>query len=154
MSVEYKIGNIVEDDADLFVIPVNTVGVMGKGVALEFRNKYPEILPDYISVCNNNRLLPGKCIIFKFPSRNGYWAAFATKGHWRYPSKYEWIEKGLDDLRLIIESPKIFDNSSINSITIPPLGCGNGGLDWKIVHEMIIDSLAKDRDIRIYGTKP
>lgn len=135
----YKKGNILESEADALVNTVNTQGVMGKGIALQFKNAFPSNYKIYQDICRNgnfqigdlliveeNGLISGKKTIINFP----------TKTSWRKPSEYSYIEKGLDKLVQVIEEKKI------NSIAIPPLGSGNGGLNWEIVKKMIEDKMS------------
>jgi O-acetyl-ADP-ribose deacetylase (regulator of RNase III) len=136
--IKYLTGNILDSTAQALVNTVNTVGVMGKGIALQFKNQFPNNYKTYKEACDNKELnigdllvteeeslLSGKKIIINFP----------TKTHWRYPSEYEYITKGLDALVNIIQEKKI------ESIAIPPLGSGNGGLDWSKVRAMIENKL-------------
>lgn len=135
----YKKGNILESEAVALVNTVNTQGVMGKGIALQFKNAFPSNYKIYQDICRNgnfqigdlliveeNGLISGKKTIINFP----------TKTSWRKPSEYSYIEKGLDKLVQVIEEKKI------NSIAIPPLGSGNGGLNWEIVKKMIEDKMS------------
>ena len=135
--IQYKEGNILEEEAEALVNTVNTYGVMGKGIALAFKKAFPKNYKYYRQAYENGELETGKMFLHKtgllLPK---YIINFPTKKHWRYKSKLEYIEQGLDDLIFIIESNRI------QSIAIPPLGCGNGGLDWKIVKKLIIDKLA------------
>lgn len=137
--IYYKIGNVLESDAEALVNTVNTQGVMGKGIALQFKNAFPMNYKVYQNVCKkgefkigdllvveDNGLMSGKKTIINFP----------TKTLWRKPSEYSFIEKGLDELLIVIEKHKI------NSIAIPPLGSGNGGLNWEVVKKMIEDKLS------------
>ncbi|BCC55146.1 macro domain-containing protein [Bacillus cereus group sp. Bc005] len=135
----FKTGNLFESvyRMDAIVNTVNCVGVMGKGIALEFKKKYPENFNYYQKVCANKELFPGKMLMFLQP-QNGYpkyIVNFPTKKHWRYPSKIEYISDGLDDL------VKQIENHSIKSIAMPALGCGNGGLDWIVVKQLIQEKL-------------
>jgi len=151
MPVTYMRGNITKNESDLLVNTVNCVGVMGKGVALDFKKAFPKIDIDYRAACLEGRLYPGSCLLFPLPSdpfHPRFWAAFATKNHWTLPSRYEWISTGLVMLRQQVQKHK-----SIRSIAIPPLGCGNGGLDWARVHPMIISALS-DFDLTIYADPP
>ena len=148
MSVQYKRGNIVDDGADVLVNTVNCVKVMGKGVALEFKLRYPEIIQDYNNACDIGSLVVGGCLLFQLPNQTSikkrYWAALATKDHWRYPSKYVWIRSGL------LELAKLASSVGAISIAIPRPGCGNGGLDWDLVRPMVLDTLSSF-DLRIYN---
>jgi len=146
--IQYKKGNILEEEADALVNTVNTYGVMGKGIALAFKKTFPKNYKDYRKAFENKELQTGKMFVHKtdllIPK---YIINFPTKRHWRNKSKLEYIEQGLEDLLNVIETNKI------RSIAIPPLGCGNGGLDWKIVKKLIIDkltSLQEETQIIIY----
>ena len=149
MTVIYVHSDITTDNADILVNPVNCVGIAGKGVALAFKNRWPEIMTDYQAVCVKHSLIPGGCLLFPHPEVPGlrFWAALATKNHWRDPSRYEWIESGLNELAKLAHLVKA------HSIAIPPVGCGNGGLDWNRVHPMILTTLS-DFYLRIYGSPP
>ncbi len=129
MIVE-KRGNIVDDDAELLVCTTNCVGVMGAGVALEFKKRWPYIVADYKKDCIIGYLKPGKVEIYDL---NMYqkWAAFCTKDDWRNPSQYEWVNRGLFNLWTLIEE------QHIESVAMPVVGCGNGGLDWDEVYQNI-----------------
>ena len=150
MGVQYKQGNITSDDADILVCTVNCVGVMGKGIALAFKEKWPSIVPVYRAACQRGKLLPGGCLLFPLPvgidGRRRYWAALATKDHWKNDSRYEWIESGLAELARVARI------SGASSIAIPPPGCGNGNLDWEKVHPMVV-SILSGFNLRIYGWK-
>lgn len=139
-----------KSEAEALVNTVNTVGVMGKGIALQFKESFPINNKVYIDACKNNNLkigevLPvwdnnlmfGKKLIINFP----------TKKHWRQPSKYEYIELGLIALVELLKSERI------KSIAIPPLGCGNGGLNWDIVKKMIVNHM-RDLQIDIFVYEP
>ena len=138
--IKYLTGNILNSTARALVNTVNTVGVMGKGIALQFKNQFPNNYKIYKKACDNKAfkigdllvteeesLLSGKKIIINFP----------TKTHWRYPSEYEYIEKGLIALVDVIKEKRI------ESIAIPPLGSGNGGLNWTKVRAMIESKLQR-----------
>lgn len=139
----YRAGNIVDDDADLLVNTVNTVGVMGAGVARAFRSKWPTITIPYVAACNNGSFGETRCLLFDLPDGRK-WAALATKNHWRDLSEYEWVKRGLETLA------DLAHGANIKSIAIPPPGCGNGGLKWKRVHPMVVNTL-RGFDLRIYG---
>ncbi len=136
--------------AEALVNTVNTVGVMGKGIALQFKEEFPKNFRIYAEACRTGELVTGKLLATKEVNHNGEEKViinFPTKRHWRYPSKYEYIRDGLIELARIIHDLKI------TSIAIPPLGCGNGGLQWDIVKGMITEALS-DIDIDIYVYEP
>ena len=139
--ITFRQGNLLDADAEALVNTVNTVGVMGKGIALMFKEAFPENFKIYKAACKTRDVHLGQMLATE---RNGIMGGpkwiinFPTKGHWRYPSKMEWIESGLGDLRwLVVEK-------GIKSVAIPPLGCGNGGLNWNEVKPLIVTAL---RDI-------
>ncbi|MPR09863.1 macro domain-containing protein [Microvirga tunisiensis] len=144
MAVRYlPAENIVASDADLLVNTVNTVGIMGKGVAKAFKDVWPSIMGDYLQACRSKRLKPGGCMLFSLPDGRR-WAALATKEHWRDPSRYEWIEPSLRELA------DLATKAGVRSIAIPPPGCGNGGLDWRRIEPLVIKHLS-GFDLRIYA---
>jgi len=143
MGFKYLPGqNIVDDDAELLVNTVNCVGVMGKGVALAFKTRWPGIMAPYKAECRMG-LRPGACPIHRLPGGR-HWAALATKDHWRDPSRIEWVGAGL---AVLAGSAKVM---GIKSIALPPPGCGNGGLDWRQV-EPIVLAVLSGFDVRIYA---
>ena len=145
--ITYKEGNILDEKADALVNTVNTVGIMGKGIALQFKLAFPENYKAYKDAVNRNEIVPGKVQIVPVNDINGvkYIVNFPTKAHWRYPSKIKWIEDGLNDLKIKLLK------SDIKSIAIPPLGCGNGGLTWNNVKPLIEQYLiGLDIDIIVY----
>lgn len=125
--------NIFDTKMDAIINPVNCVGVMGKGLALEFKNKYPENFLKYKKVCDNNELTIGKC--FTTFENGKYIVNFPTKNHWKNKSEYSYIEEGM--LALI----RHINHYNIKSISIPKLGCGLGGLEWNKVKQIIVDNL-------------
>jgi O-acetyl-ADP-ribose deacetylase (regulator of RNase III)/uncharacterized glyoxalase superfamily protein PhnB len=144
----YKTGNLLDSEAQALVNTVNTVGVMGKGIALQFKTRFPNNYKLYAIACDakevqigklfiteEESLLNGKKIIINFP----------TKTSWRKPSEYSYIEEGLKEL------VKIIQERGIQSIAIPPLGAGNGGLDWNKVKLILEKHLFNvDCEIHIY----
>lgn len=142
-------GNLLESDAQALVNTVNTVGVMGKGIALQFKENFPDNYKEYRAACKRGDVKIGKMFITTENSINGKKIIinFPTKTTWRKPSEYSYIENGLADLRNVIL------NYNITSIAIPPLGSHNGGLDWQIVKKMIVDKL-NDLDCTIYLYEP
>lgn len=152
MSVTFKTGDLFLDKSDALVNTVNCVGVMGKGVALEFKHRWPENYKVYKKACDAKELRPGRMLIFELTNLFGknepkFIVNFPTKDHWRAKSKLEYISKGLDALVSDIRKYRI------KSIALPPLGCGNGGLDWNIVRPMILERLSEleDVNVSIYG---
>lgn len=136
--IKYVKGNLLESNAQALVNTVNTVGVMGKGIALQFKEAYPNNYNLYRKACRNNEVQIGKMFITEEGDiYNGikYIVNFPTKTTWKKPSEYSYIEKGLADLRQAIVSYKW------KSIAIPPLGAHNGGLDWSRVKNLVINAL-------------
>lgn len=141
--VSLREGNLLEADVEAVVNTVNTVGVMGKGIALMFKDRYPENFKSYARACKNDAVQIGR--IFVTENRELFgprWILnFPTKIHWRHKSQLEWIDQGLEDLVRVIEERRI------RSIAVPPLGCGNGGLKWRIVKYRIVDALEQIEDL-------
>ncbi len=138
-------GDIFEVGANILVNPVNCVGVMGKGLALQFKQKYPQMYVEYRNICNRNMLSIGKMHIWE--NNDITIINFPTKIHWRDKSKYEYISRGLDFLcNLFIGEQNIIKDDDI--IAIPPLGCGLGGLDWNKVKTIIEDKLQPFKDLK------
>jgi O-acetyl-ADP-ribose deacetylase (regulator of RNase III) len=138
--IHFKSGDLFESDAEALVNTVNTVGIMGKGIALQFKNRFPDNFRQYAKACKNKEikvgqlfvvydesLLTGKKIIINFP----------TKTDWRLASEYHYVESGL------IELEKLIIEKNIKSIAIPALGSGNGGLDWNNVKKLLEKYLSK-----------
>lgn len=145
MTATYLRGNIVDDSADVLVNTVNTDGVMGAGVALAFRCRWPSIIVPYRRACRESLFDAGRCVLFDLPDGR-LWVGLATKDSWRRPSHYTWIETGLKTLA------DLATKAGAKSIAIPPPGCGNGGLDWDLVCPMVLRYL-DTFDLRIYGTR-
>ncbi|TDY16768.1 O-acetyl-ADP-ribose deacetylase (regulator of RNase III) [Paraburkholderia sp. BL6665CI2N2] len=131
--ITYTHGNLLEAPAEALVNTVNTVGVMGKGIALMFKEQFPENFREYAIACKEGRVQTGKMFVTERMALMGpRWIVnFPTKQNWRAPSRLEWIVAGLNDLRQFIE------REHVQSIAIPPLGAGNGGLDWPVVKAQI-----------------
>lgn len=145
--ITYKKGNLLEANAEALVNTVNTVGVMGKGIALMFKEKFPKNMSEYKNACANKQVQTGKMFVTRQETPIPRWIVnFPTKEHWKNPSRLEWVISGLNDLRqFIIEN-------NVKSIAIPPLGTGNGGLNWPEVLELIhsfLDDL-NQVDIQVY----
>ncbi len=131
--IELKRGDILQAEAEALVNTVNCVGVMGRGIALQFKKEYPENFDEYKSVCDRKDLHPGKMLVVNLNRLHDprYVINFPTKRHWKGKSRIEDVEAGLDAL---VEEIR---QRNIQSIAIPPLGCGLGGLDWNQVRPLI-----------------
>lgn len=143
--MKIKIGNIFESKCQAIVNTVNCVGVMGKGIALEFKKKYPEMFTDYMNKCKSGSVKTG--IPYVFDNGNDKIIInFPTKNHWRSPSRLSFVIEGLD---WFVENYKKY---GITSVAFPPLGCGNGGLDWKTVGPVMYQKLKElPIEIEIYA---
>lgn len=148
--IHYTQGNLLEADVDALVNTVNTVGVMGKGIALMFKERFPKNMQAYAKACKADDVVTGKMFVTQTGELMGpQWIInFPTKQHWRAKSKMEWVEDGLEDLRRFITEKQI------KSIAIPPLGAGNGGLDWKDVKPKVEQALAELSDVEILVFEP
>lgn len=154
MTITFRKGDMFSEPVGALVNTVNCVGVMGKGVALEFKKRWPANFRAYRDLCDAKGLKPGQMFVFDtkelFASEGPrYLVNFPTKAHWRSKSKMEYIEDGLDALADVIRE------YGITSIAIPPLGCGNGGLDWADVKPLIEAKLSplEDVDIVLFAPK-
>lgn len=141
-------GNLLRADVDAVVNTVNTVGVMGKGIALQFKKAYPRMFKEYERACKDGEVQLGRMNVWATGAMDGpkYVINFPTKGHWRASSRLVDIEAGLGDLVDVVRK------HGIASIAIPPLGCGNGGLDWDDVEPLIVGAFADlpDVEVKIY----
>lgn len=146
--IRFVNGNLLDAPTEALVNTVNTDGVMGKGIALQFKEAYPTNFKHYQKVCKAGALKPGDVLPFKERNLQGERIIinFATKARWIHKSSYAWIESGLKQLVELIHT------WNIRSIAIPPLGCGNGGLDWAKVKPMIEQYLGplKEVDVIVY----
>jgi len=148
--IEYKIGNILTEDAEALVNTVNCVGIMGRGIALQFKNAFPENFKSYAAACKRNEVQPGRMFVFETGRLTNprYIINFPTKRHWQGKSRIEDIDAGLaalaEEIRL----------RNIRSIAIPPLGCGLGGLDWSEVRPRIEAALREFIDLTIVVFEP
>jgi O-acetyl-ADP-ribose deacetylase (regulator of RNase III)/uncharacterized protein YwgA len=148
--IEYAEGNLLKADAEALVNTVNTVGVMGKGIALQFKRAFPDNFRQYEQACREKQVELGR--MFTVSTGNllipRYIINFPTKGHWKGKSRLEDIEHGLQSL---IEEIK---RLGIQSIAIPPLGCGNGGLEWSQVKPLIEEAFVEVPDVRVLLFEP
>ncbi len=128
------LGNIFDSKAETLVNTVNCVGVMGKGIALEFKKRYTSMFDYYAELCRKKQIRPGVPYYYSDLMGNSI-LLFPTKDHWRSPSKLAYIEDGLD---WFISH---YQELGITSVAFPPLGCGNGGLDWIDVGALMVEKL-------------
>lgn len=148
--LEMTQGNLLEAPAEALVNTVNTVGVMGKGIALQFRQAFPSNFKVYAAACKRQEVVPGKMLVVpthRFDNPK-FIINFPTKRHWKGKSKVEDIEAGLIDLVAVIRREKI------KSIAVPPLGCGNGGLEWSLVRTKIERAFLEVPDVRVLLYEP
>ncbi|HEX7153480.1 MAG TPA: macro domain-containing protein [Thermoanaerobaculia bacterium] len=144
--IELAKGNLLAAPAEALVNTVNTAGVMGRGIALQFKQAYPGMFRAYEAACRTGEVTIGKMHVFDRGGLAGgpRWIInFPTKRHWRAPSRIADVEAGLEDLVATIQ------RLGIRSIAIPPLGCGNGGLDWRDVRPRIEAAFARLPDVRV-----
>jgi O-acetyl-ADP-ribose deacetylase (regulator of RNase III) len=139
--IVYTIENIFNSKAQVLVNPINCVGVMGKGLALEFKNRYPAMADDYVFRCVHHEVKLGEPYLYK-GIRLPWILQFPTKNHWRDTSRLEDIENGL------VYFANNYKEWNITSIAFPQLGCGLGGLDWKDVKK-VMEKTLKNVDMKI-----
>ncbi|MGE6371003.1 type II toxin-antitoxin system antitoxin DNA ADP-ribosyl glycohydrolase DarG [Planococcus kocurii] len=141
-------GNLLEDSAEAYVNTVNTVGVMGKGIALQFKQAFPDVFKQYAKDSKLGEVKVGSMHVVPVEGLTNpkYVINFPTKEHWKNPSKMNYIDLGLQDL------VKTITELRIQTIAIPPLGCGNGGLEWESVR-VKIEQAFKDVpvEVHLYG---
>lgn len=153
MTLSFREGDLFAEPVETLVNTVNCVGVMGKGVALEFKRRWPANFKAYKKLCDDKQLVPGKLFVFEtgelFASEGPkYLINFPTKDHWRAKSQISYVEDGLDAL------VKAIRDYNIKSIAMPPLGCGNGGLDWADVKPLIAAKLGSLDGVEIVVFPP
>jgi O-acetyl-ADP-ribose deacetylase (regulator of RNase III) len=146
--IKYITGNIFDSSARALVNTVNTMGIMGKGIALQFKKNYPNNYKAYEAACKKGEVKVGKMFVTldsSAASGEKLIINFPTKTDWKKPSEYKYIEDGLDNLTEVIK------DYQIKSIAIPPLGAGNGGLNWEKVKKIIEQKLrGAEADIYVY----
>ena len=152
--ITYCTGNILDDNAHALVNPVNCVGTSGAGLAKQFAVRFPGFIPEYREDCCNGLLVPGKIAVYRsfglgpIIARKPWIVCFPTKQHWRDQSSLLFISEGLKSLTSFVKFQQC-------SCAIPKLGCGLGGLDWRIVRLLILDAFKDSKtDVRIYGEAP
>lgn len=148
--ITYTQGNLLNAEADALVNTVNTVGVMGKGIALMFKEAFPDNLKAYEAACRAHEVEVGQMFVTERRELMGpKWIInFPTKKHWRNPSQLHWIEDGLIDLKRVIRE------LHIKSIALPPLGSGNGGLEWAIVRAKIEEAFGDLKEVEVIVYEP
>ena len=139
--ITYVITEIFQSPAKVLVNTVNTVGVMGKGIAKEFKYYYPEMFAQYQRLCEHGQFQVGQLWLFKTPRK---WILnFPTKKHWRQPSRPEYVEAGLQKFA------NTYAKNSITSISFPMLGCGNGELDWEQTIRLLMEKYLRKLPIEV-----
>ncbi|MCL2775790.1 MAG: macro domain-containing protein [Oscillospiraceae bacterium] len=148
--IEYKKGDLLASGTEAIVNTVNCVGVMGRGIALQFKKQFPGNYTFYESACKHNEVMPGKMLVYEINRMLNprYIINFPTKRHWRGASRIEDIEAGLVDLIGVIKE------RGITSIAIPPLGCGLGGLEWREIKPRIETAFAGLPDVNVALFEP
>lgn len=148
--IEYKTGDILREDAEALVNTVNCVGVMGRGIALQFKNAFPENFKAYAAACKRGEVEPGRLFVFETGQLTNprYIINFPTKRHWRGKSRIGDIDAGLQALVQEI------GERQIGSVALPPLGSGLGGLDWTLVKSRIETTMGELEDVRIVVFEP
>jgi O-acetyl-ADP-ribose deacetylase (regulator of RNase III) len=150
VTVQLKSGDLLKETTDAIVNTVNCVGVMGKGIALQFKHRWPSNFKEYEAASKRKEIKPGRMFIYDLGEweKPRYIINFPTKVHWRGDSKLEYVEDGLRDL------VKQVKRLGIKSISLPPLGCGNGGLDWDDVRESIFATFEDHPEIDVHLFEP
>lgn len=143
-------GDIFATEAEALVNTVNTVGVMGKGLALQSKRAFPDNYKTYVKACEDGELEVGKVLVFDRASLENprYIINFPTKRHWRGRSRIEYIQSGLRDL------VRQISDYDIQSIAVPPLGCGYGGLEWDEVRSLIEETSDSLPDVEFLVYEP
>lgn len=148
--VEHKVGDILAENVEALVNTVNCVGVMGRGVALQFKRAFPENFKAYKEQCDRGEMRPGRVFVFETEGLGNprYVVNFPTKRHWRGKSRMADIESGLESLVSEVKTRRI------RSVALPPLGCGLGGLDWHQVRPKLVAALEALADVRVVVFEP
>jgi len=150
MMVELEQGDILQAEADALVNTVNCVGVMGRGIALQFRKAFPQNFKSYEVACERKEVRPGRMFVHETGLLTGprFIINFPTKRHWKEKSRIEDIDSGLRALT------KEVKDRGIRSIAVPPLGCGLGGLNWNVVRPRIIRAFDELSEVRVLLFQP
>ena len=145
MPIHFASGDLLKTRAQTLVNTVNCQGVMGKGIALQFKKRFPRMFDDYVSRCKRGEVRLGEP--YAYEECGTHIINFPTKGHWKASSRIGDIRAGLNYLR------NHLDEWNVHSIAIPPLGCGNGGLEWDDVRPLIVRAM-EDAAIDVYVYEP
>lgn len=148
--IRFVQGNLLDAQVEALVNAVNTVGVMGKGIALMFKAAFPANFRTYENACKRGEVVVGRMFVTETSNHEicRWIVNFPTKKHWRDPSKLEWIVDGLHDLKRVVRT------HHIHSIALPAIGTGNGGLDWSHVRAEIERVLGDLDDVHIFVYEP
>lgn len=148
--IRFVQGNLLDAQVEALVNAVNTVGVMGKGIALMFEAAFPANFRTYENACKRGEVVVGRMFVTETLNHEicRWIVNFPTKKHWRNPSKLEWISDGLHDLKGVIRA------HHVRSTALPALGTGNGGLDWSYVRAEIERVLGDLEDVDIFVYEP
>ena len=152
--IHFTQGNLLDAEADALVNTVNTVGIMGKGIALMFKEAFPENFRLYAAACKRDEVQVGRMFVTERPALAGSgvgprWIInFPTKRHWRDRTRLEWVQAGLEDLTRVLQEKEI------RSVALPPLGCGNGGLEWSAVRPLIEQALGGLPSVKVLVYEP
>ena len=149
MTIAFKQGNLLTEPVDVLVCPVNCVGVMGKGLALQFKRQFPDNFRAYRQACRDGVLRPGR--VLSVPTGQPlprYVINLPTKRHWRNPSRLDDVDAGLKALAIELQM------LDVTSIAIPALGCGLGGLDWSQVKPFVVATFAEFPELLVVVFEP
>ena len=149
--IEFRHDDLLEADSEALVNAVNTVGVMGKGIALQFKKRFLEDFKAYARACKSGEVEVGRMFTVCLDKLTNpqFIVNFPTKKHWREKSRVEYVRDGLEDLFRELE------RLGVDSIAVPPLGCGNGGLDWEVeVRPLVEEAFAPVPEVRAYVYEP
>ncbi len=148
--IRFSKGNLLNAPTEALINTVNEVGVMGKGIALMFRDAFPYNTEQYERAARAKEIAVGRMFVTENPKYEGpRWIInFPTKKHWRHPSRLAWINEGLVDLARVLKE------YHIKSVSLPPLGCGNGGLEWAQVRQAIVEALSPLEDVEVVVYEP
>ncbi|HBE83024.1 MAG TPA: macro domain-containing protein [Pyrinomonadaceae bacterium] len=150
MTIKFVKGNLLEAKVDALVNTVNTIGVMGKGIALMFKERFTTNFKEYEAACRAGEVRVGEMFVTANSEFDGpKWIInFPTKEQWYRPTRLEWIESGMVSLK------KVIREKGIKSVAVPPLGCGNGGLKWNVVRPIIERELSELDDVDVIVYEP